>query len=87
MLFVLFSGHKNDQLTDDFESELALVREDLVDSINAWVVKAVDSALQTDYVKDKDKPAVVFFRGGVPVLYDGEGEGKKKRHTYSKTAL
>ncbi len=68
----------NDDRSSDFEAELATVREDLVDSLNAWVVKAVGSPMVRRYVgKEHQGPAVVFFRRQVPVLYDGQG--KKSR--------
>ncbi|XP_076249614.1 thioredoxin domain-containing protein isoform X2 [Calliopsis andreniformis] len=46
------------------------LREDLVDSLSAWVVKAVDSHLLRFYSPDKE-PALVFIRHGMPLLYDG----------------
>jgi len=48
----------------DLETELAAVREQLVDSLNAWVVRAQeDSAIKSSLVGDQHKgPAVVFFR-------------------------
>ena len=53
------------------ETELAGVREDLVETINAWVVKAIDSKV-IDLVNPKAKlPQVVFFRKTIPVIYDG----------------
>lgn len=56
----------------DYETELASVREDLVDSLNAWVVKAVGSGLRERYDGGAaGEPSVVFFRKSVPVLYDG----------------
>lgn len=44
---------------------------DLVDSLSAWVVKAIDSQLLRLYSPDKE-PALVFFRHGMPLLYDGK---------------
>ena len=53
------------------ETELAGVREDLVETINAWVVKAIDSKV-IDLINPKAKlPQVVFFRRTIPVIYDG----------------
>ena len=52
------------------EAELAAVREDLVETINAWVVKAIDSKLKDTYNPQKE-PQVVFFRKTSPVLYTG----------------
>jgi hypothetical protein len=53
------------------ENALISIREDLVDSLNAWVVKAVNSQLVRLYSPSKE-PALVFFRHGVPLLYDGK---------------
>ncbi|KAG8237660.1 hypothetical protein J437_LFUL017552 [Ladona fulva] len=55
---------------DNLENELIGLREDLVDSLNAWVVKSVNSPLVRLYNPTKE-PALVFFRHGVPLLYDG----------------
>lgn len=53
------------------ERELISLREDLVDTLNAWVVKAISSSMAKLYNPTKE-PALVFFRHGVPLLYDGE---------------
>jgi len=42
-----------------------------VDTLNAWVVKAVSSQLVRIYSPNKE-PALVFFRHGIPLLYDGK---------------
>jgi hypothetical protein len=41
-----------------------------VDTLNAWVVKAFNSQLVRLYNPNKE-PALVFFRHGVPLLYEG----------------
>ncbi|XP_046453419.1 uncharacterized protein LOC124201020 [Daphnia pulex] len=58
---------------DDLESQLSSIREDLVDALNAWVVKAVSSSLVSNFTSGKEsvKPLVVYFRHSVPLLYDG----------------
>ncbi|XP_076761955.1 protein disulfide-isomerase A4 [Xylocopa sonorina] len=66
---VLFS-RKDCEACDNFENEMILLREDLVNTLSAWVVKAIDSQLLRLYSADKE-PAVVFFRHGMPLLYDG----------------
>jgi len=66
---VIFSK-PNCQKCDDFESELSAIRETLVDSLDASVVKAVSSPLVKLY-SPTSEPAVVFFRHGVPLLYHG----------------
>ncbi|ODN00055.1 Thioredoxin domain-containing protein [Orchesella cincta] len=55
---------------DEYEHELAMNREVLVDSLGAWVVKLVSSPLSKLYSPTLE-PAVVFFRHGVPMLYHG----------------
>lgn len=66
---VLFT-QKDCEACDNFENEMIHLREDLVDSLSAWVVKAIDSQLLRLYSPDKE-PALVFFRHGMPLLYDG----------------
>lgn len=59
---------------DELEAQLSSIREDLVDSLNAWVVKAVASQLKTNFTATNNpaKPLVVYFRHGIPMLYDGK---------------
>lgn len=42
-----------------------------MDTLNAWVVKSVSSQLVRLYSPNKE-PALVFFRHGIPLLYDGK---------------
>lgn len=58
---------------DNYENELTALRDDLVDSLNAWVVKVIDSQLTRLYSPTKE-PILVFFRHGVPLLYDGKNK-------------
>lgn len=69
-VIVLFAK-KDCQESEKFETEVLKIREDLVDSLSAWVVKAVDSYLLRLYSPSKE-PALVFFRHGIPLLYDGD---------------
>lgn len=55
---------------ENYENELIQSREDLVDSLSAWIVKTVDSQLLQLYSTDKE-PVILFFRHGLPLLYDG----------------
>ncbi|GAB1859918.1 Thioredoxin domain-containing protein [Camponotus japonicus] len=55
---------------ENYENELIQLREDLVDSLSAWIFKAVDSQLLQLYSTDKE-PVILFFRHGLPLLYDG----------------
>jgi len=54
---------------DIYERKLAHLREDLVDALSAWIVKAVDSQLLQLYSNAKE-PVLLFFRHGLPLLYD-----------------
>lgn len=56
---------------DEVENELVNVRDDLVESLGSWVVKSVNSQLVRLYDPSKE-PAIVFFRHGVPLLYEGK---------------
>ncbi|XP_076173024.1 thioredoxin domain-containing protein [Ptiloglossa arizonensis] len=66
---VLFTS-KNCEACDNYENEVIHLREDLVDSLSAWVVKVVDSRLLKLYSTNKE-PALVFIRHGMPLLYNG----------------
>jgi len=69
-LFCPEDGSDDDKCAD-FEAELAAIREDLVDSINAWVVKASPNTEMKSLYNPYPVPTVVFFRDRSPVLYDG----------------
>jgi len=71
-VLVLFSDDSD--ASQDMETELASVREDLVETINAWVVKAVKSKLKDSFNPGQAEPQVVFFRKAVPVLYTGPAD-------------
>uniref|UniRef100_A0A6M2DWL0 Putative thioredoxin domain-containing protein n=1 Tax=Xenopsylla cheopis TaxID=163159 RepID=A0A6M2DWL0_XENCH len=66
---VLFSNDKCKQC-DEIEKELVNIRDDLVESLGSWVVKSMNSQLVRLYDPTKE-PAIVFFRHGVPLLYEG----------------
>ena len=60
---------------EEFEGELASILEDLIESLDdGWVVKVVDSKEWGHFAFSQEKPIVVFFRSGQPVLYDGKQE-------------
>lgn len=63
---------------DNYENELTGLRDDLVDTLNAWVVKVIDSQLTRLYSPTKE-PVLVFFRHGVPLLYEGGVTTEKRR--------
>lgn len=55
-----------------YEQTLIQVREELVDSLNAWVVKVEGSNLVHIYDPTKE-PTLVMFRHGVPLLVPEPG--------------
>ena len=63
------------------ETELAAIREDLVDTINGWVVKAVGSKITEQLAPNAQEPLVVFFRKGLPVIYDGAANEEELHET------
>jgi len=68
----LFCTGANTDRCEEFEGELASIREDLIESLDdGWVVKVVDSKEWGHFAFSQEKPIVVFFRSGQPVLYDG----------------
>ncbi|XP_067006132.1 thioredoxin domain-containing protein [Anabrus simplex] len=78
---VLFTK-KDCEECDLYENELTHLREDLVDDLNAWVVKAHDSQLVRLYKPTKE-PALVYFRHGIPLLYDGPLNDELILHTFN----
>ncbi|XP_026294009.1 thioredoxin domain-containing protein [Frankliniella occidentalis] len=78
---VLFTK-KDCESCEVLEKELTSLREDLVDALNAWVVKAVSSSMVKLYSPTKE-PALVFFRHGVPLLYDGPINDELILHTFT----
>lgn len=78
---VLFSK-KDCEVCDNYENELIHLREDLVDTLNAWVVKVIQSQMVRLYSPSKE-PALVFFRHGVPLLYDGPINDELILHTFT----
>lgn len=68
-LVVLFSK-PNCAECDKLETVLVNVKQEIKDNLEADVVKAKSSQMVRLYSPTKE-PAVVFFRHGVPLLYDG----------------
>ncbi|XP_017786007.1 PREDICTED: thioredoxin domain-containing protein [Nicrophorus vespilloides] len=79
---VLFTKRDCDAC-DDWENELFGLREDLVDSLGSWVVKAPNSQMTRLYSPSKE-PVLVFFRHGVPLLYDGPMNDELILHTFTQ---
>jgi len=72
----LFCPSKSMQKCKELEDGLTGIREDLMEVVNGDVtlVKLVDSKMVEDYMVGKiDKPVVIMFRSGLPVIYDGPG--------------
>lgn len=68
-LVVLFSK-KNCETCDKLEGVLGNLKQEIKDNLEAEIVKATGSQMVRLYSPTKE-PAVVFFRHGVPLLYDG----------------
>ena len=58
----------------DVETLLSSIREDLVDAMDANVVKLESSPLERNFTSSSSagKPLVIFFRHRVAMLYDGK---------------
>jgi len=72
---------------DELESQLFSIREDLVDSLNAWVIKLESSPLVMNFTLGKEPhktPKVVFFKHGVPMLYDGPSNEEFMLDTFTQ---
>lgn len=54
----------------NMEKTLLEARDELVDFLGAWVVMSSQSHLMRLYSPNPE-PALVFFRHGTPLLYDG----------------
>jgi len=71
MIIISFAATSTDCADcNNYEKKLAHLREDLVDVMSTWVVKAIDSQLLQLYSNDRE-PVLIFFRHGLPLLYDG----------------
>ncbi|XP_018577248.1 thioredoxin domain-containing protein [Anoplophora glabripennis] len=78
---VLFS-RKYCESCDNYANELTALREDLVETLNAWVVKVENSQMTRLYSPDLE-PVLVFFRHGIPLLYDGPLNDELILHTFT----
>lgn len=68
IVFVL--AKNNCDVCDELETHLFNLRKEFQTNIGSHVVKAHNSQLVRLYSPSKE-PAIVFFRHGVPLLYDG----------------
>jgi len=70
----LFCTSTNTERCEEFEGELAGIREDLIDVMDGdgWVVKLVNSeVMDRFYVGKTDQPLIIMFRNNLPVIYNG----------------
>ncbi|KAF4524142.1 hypothetical protein B566_EDAN012146 [Ephemera danica] len=81
---VVVFTQRDSAASEKLESVVTSLREDLVDTLGAWVVKAVGSHMTRLYNPlAPNQPCLVFFRHGVPLLYHGEIEEDLILHTLS----
>jgi len=77
IVVALFCTDANAESCEDYESELAGIREDFIDMFqgDGWLVKLLNSPLVTQFTPKVDVPVAVMFRRGLPVLYSGPANG------------
>ncbi|XP_050087193.1 thioredoxin domain-containing protein [Anopheles aquasalis] len=69
--FIVLFSKPNCAQCDQYESILAKLKQELADNLDqAHAIKAISSSMVRLYSPSKE-PAVVYFRHGVPLLYDG----------------
>lgn len=75
-VIVLLSPGKCEEICSSLENTLTSIREDLVESLNAWVVRAESLQFATKFglVATGLPAAVVYIRKGVPVIYPGDAD-------------
>ncbi|XP_068213563.1 thioredoxin domain-containing protein-like [Palaemon carinicauda] len=74
---ILLSDQKEcSEKCGELEETLASIREDVVEALNAWVVRTYAPELSVEYgLKDVNLDnAIVFVRSGVPLLYTGPAD-------------
>ncbi|KAK7023614.1 hypothetical protein SK128_022253 [Halocaridina rubra] len=73
VVVLLSDGEECQGKCQDLEETLASVREDIVESLNAWVVRSHSPEMSKEYglIELKMSSAIVFVRSGVPLLYSG----------------
>ncbi|XP_076294295.1 thioredoxin domain-containing protein [Lasioglossum baleicum] len=77
---VLFTT-KDCEKCDELRNHVVDLKKDLVDNLEAWVVVAEDSKLMKILIPG-DEPALVFFRHGIPLLYDGPSDPSEILHMF-----
>lgn len=71
---------------DKFETELLKIRDELRDNIPAETAKVAESQLVRLY-NPKKEPALVFFRHGIPLLYDGAIKADEIFHNFDQNKI
>jgi hypothetical protein len=73
--FYFFTAQRDNEASEKLEKVVTGLREDLVDTLGAWVVKVEGSHMARLYNPlAPNQPCLVFFRHGVPLLYHGKFE-------------
>ncbi|CAH0407295.1 unnamed protein product [Chilo suppressalis] len=70
---IVFFTKLDCDICNKFENHLDSLQDDFEKHLNAPTVKAVNSHLAKLYSPSKE-PAIVFFRHGIPMLYNGEAD-------------
>lgn len=71
---------------EKYENELLKIHEDLKNDFPAEVVKVVNSHLVRLYKPTKE-PALVFFRNGIPLLYEGSTVAEEIYHLFDRNRV
>jgi len=84
IVIALFCTAANAESCEEYESELASIREDFIDMLqgDGYFVKLVDSPLVDSLTPPTEKPVTVMFRQGNPVLYEGPANGEVMMDTF-----
>lgn len=80
--FSFAPAKKNCGDCDKYENELFKIRDEFKE-FPAEVVKVVDSQMVRLY-NPKKEPAVIFFRHGVPLLYEGNINAEEILHKFDQ---
>lgn len=78
------SAKKNCDKCDDLESKVSNLVEDFKEHLDAITVKAFNSQLVRLYNPTTKEPALVFFRHGIPILYEGPLDEDTIVHYFSE---
>jgi len=84
IVVALFCTESIAESCEEYESELASIREDFIDMLqgDGSIVKLMESKLVDSFSPSTDKPVIVMFRQGQPVLYEGPANGEVMLDTF-----